>query len=327
MKVIYLGDPHVQISNLDESDALMCFIVDMVIKHKPDTIVILGDLFHNFAIVRTEILDFWKAWLDTLSESQPLVVMVGNHDLANSGNDKYKSNALSVFQLMRKKNLHIIENAQVHGPLGFVPYMHDQEEFIMLANGLREYGAKILVCHQDWNGSQYENGYFAPNGVNPDKLGYPLIIGGHIHKRQRFDKVILPGTARWLTASDANEPKGLWMVEHDDNTGLILSEEFIDTSHVCSPILKVIYEEGQVEPTIPDKARVTLSLIGSSVWVSAQKQKFKGKASITSKITDAKTTQVRKTGSGLEDFINNHFAVANVDRESILKYAKECGIV
>lgn len=326
MKTIYLGDPHVQIANLDESDALMSFIVDMIIKHKPDLIVILGDLFHNFSIVRTEILDFWRQWLDTLSESQQLVVLVGNHDLANSGNDKYKSNALSVFQLLKKKNLHIVENAQVLGPIGFVPYMHDQAEFIRIANGLKEYGAKVLVAHQDWDGGQYENGYFAPNGVSPDALDYPLIIGGHIHKRQRFSKVILPGTARWMTSSDADEPKGLWMVEHNDVTGLLLSEEFIDTSHVCSPIMRVVYEEGQAEPVIPDKARITLSLVGSSAWVSAQKQKFKGKASITSKVTDSKKAEVRKTGNGLEDFIKNLFP-STMDKAHLLKVAKEYGLV
>lgn len=326
MKVIYLGDPHAQVSNLDESDALMCFIVDMIIKHKPDLLVILGDLFHNFAIVRTEILDFWRTWLDTLSESQPLIVMVGNHDLANSGNDKYKSNALSVFHLMRKKNLHIIDTPQVHGPFGFIPYMHDQTQFLDTANRLKEYGAKVLVCHQDFNGSQYENGYYAPGGIDPDSLDYPLVIGGHIHKRQRFGKVILPGTARWLTSSDANEPKGLWMVEHDANTGLILFEEFLDTSHVCNPIIKVTYEEGQAEPLIPGKARVTLSLIGSSNWVSEQKQKFKGKASITSKITDSKKTEMRKTGNGLEDFITNLFP-STMDKQALLKCAREYGIV
>jgi len=326
LKTIYLGDPHVQISNLDESDALMCFVVDTIIRHKPDLVVILGDLFHNFAIVRTEILDFWKTWLDTLSESQPLVVLVGNHDLANSGNDKYKSNALSVFQLMRKKNLHIVETPQVHGPLGFVPYIHDQALFLDTANRLKEYGAKILVCHQDFNGSQYENGYYAPGGIDPNSLDYPLVIGGHIHKRQRFGKVILPGTARWMTSSDADEPKGLWLVNHDDNTGLILSEEFLDTSSVCSPIMKVVYEEGQPEPNLPDKARVTISLVGSSVWVSAQKQKFKGKASITSKITDSKKSEMRNTGSSLEDFIKNLFS-STMDKEELLKCAKEYGIV
>lgn len=324
--MLYLGDPHVQISNLDESDLLMDFIVDVSIKHTPDMIVILGDLFHTFSLVRTEILDFWKAWLDTLSESQKLIVMVGNHDLANSGNDAYKSHALNSFHLMRKKNLSIIDNAQVHGVFGFVPYMHDQEKFLEIANGLKAYGAKILVIHQDINGSQYESGYYAPNGIDPEKLDFPLVIGGHIHKRQRFGKVILPGTARWMISSDANEPKGLWLVNHDDNTGLIISEEFIDTSSVCSPIYSIIYKEGDPEPIIPSKARVALELIGSSAWVTKEKQKFKGKASIKAKFTDIKKFENRKAGNGLEDFIANVF-VTTSDRASLLKYAKELGIV
>lgn len=326
MKVLYLGDPHVQISNLDESDKLMNFIVDVSIKHTPDMIVIVGDLFHTFSLVRTEILDFWKAWLDTLSESQKLIVMVGNHDLANSGNDAYKSHALNSFHLMKKKNLSIVDNAQAHGVFGFVPYMHDQEKFLEIANGLKAYGAKILVIHQDINGSQYESGYYAPNGIDPEKLDYPLVIGGHIHKRQRFGKVILPGTARWMISSDANEPKGLWLVDHDDNTGLIISEEFIDTSSVCSPIYSLIYKEGDPEPIIPTGARVALELIGSSTWVTKEKQKFKGKASIKAKFTDIKKFENRKAGNGLEDFIVNVFTTT-ADRASLLKYAKELGIV
>lgn len=326
MKSIYLGDPHVQISNLDESEALMHFIVDQVLKHQPDQIVILGDLFHNFALVRTEILDFWKDWLDTISEAGKLIVLIGNHDLANSGNDKYKSNALNVFNLMKKRNLHIVEYPQVHGCIGYVSYMHDQAEFVRVANSLKDQGAKVLVCHQDWNGSQYESGYYAPGGVDPDSLDYPLIIGGHIHKRQRFGKVILPGTARWITSSDANEPKGLWLVHHDDQSGAIISEEFIDTSNVCSPIIQVTYKEGEAPPELPDKARITLQLVGPSVWIAQEKQKFKGKASIKSKITDTKKVEARKAGNGLEDFIKNLF-VSTMDKENLLKCAKEYGIV
>lgn len=326
MKSIYIGDPHVQISNLDESEDLMHFIVDQALKHQPDQIVILGDLFHNFAIVRTEILDFWKDWLDTISEAGKLIVLIGNHDLANSGNDKYKSNALNVFNLMKKRNLHIVEYPQVHGPIGYVSYMHDQEEFVKIANALKDQGAKVLVCHQDWNGSQYESGYFAPGGVDPDRLDYPLIIGGHIHKRQRFGKVILPGTSRWLTASDANEPKGLWLVHHDDWTGAIISEEFLDTSGICSPIIQIIYKEGESAPLLPEKSRITLQMIGSSVWIAQEKHKFKGKASIKTKITDTKKTEGRKTGNGLEDFIKNIF-VSAMDKEYLLKCAKEYGLV
>lgn len=326
MKILYLGDPHVQVSNEEESDNLMSFMVDVSIKHSPDMIVILGDLFHNFAVVRTEILEFWKQWLDTFSESQKLIVMVGNHDLANSGNDAYKSHALSTLQLMKKKNLSIVDNAQVHGVFGFVPYMHDQEKFLEVANGLKNYGAKILIIHQDINGSQYESGMYAPNGVDPTKLDYPLIIGGHIHKRQRFGKVILPGTARWLTSSDSNEPKGLWLVEHADDTGLILKEEFIDTSSVCKPIYHMTYKEGEVEPVIPNNARVTLEMIGTSAWIDKEKHKFKGKAQLRSRYTDTKKTIERKAGKSFDDFLLNLY-VSTMDKEELLRTAKEMGIV
>jgi DNA repair exonuclease SbcCD nuclease subunit len=326
LKVLYIGDPHVQVSNLDESDRLMDFVVDTSIKHTPDMIVLLGDLFHNFAIVRTEVLDFWKDWLDTLSESQKLIVIIGNHDLANSGNDSYKSHALNTYKLMKKDNLYIVDSAQVHGPFGFIPYTHDQEKFMEIANGLKNYGAKILVVHQDINGSQYENGYYASGGIDPSKLDYPLIIGGHIHKRERFGKVILPGTPRWLTSSDSNEPKGLWLVNHNDETGLIESEEFIDTSSVCTPIYQITYKEGEQEPIIPEKARVSLELIGSSDWISKEKIKFKGKASIKTKFTDIKKTESRKTGTNFIDFLKNLYP-ATTDKEQLLKLAQELQIV
>lgn len=326
MKSLYLGDPHIQVANLDESDDLMNFIVDVCIKYQPDQMVILGDLFHNFAVVRTEILDFWKEWLDTLSESQKLIVLTGNHDLANSGDDEYKSNALNVFGLMKKKNLSIIQNAQAQGIFGFVPYMNDQEKFIEIANGLKSYGAKVLVCHQDFDGGQYETGYYCPNGVNPDKLDFDTIIGGHIHKRQRFGKVILPGTARWMISSDANEPKGLWLVDHDDISGAILSEEFIDTSSVCSPIYEFIYRQGEIEPTLPLGARISLELIGNSDWIDKEKIKFKGKASIKTTITDEVKIEGRRATGSLEEYLISVFS-SDVDKTELLKLAREIGCV
>jgi hypothetical protein len=54
-------------------------------------------------------------------------------------------------------------------------------------------------------------------------------------------------------------PKGLWLVNHNDETGLIESEEFIDTSSVCSPIYSITYKEGDPEPTIP-VGRISLEL-------------------------------------------------------------------
>jgi metallophosphoesterase superfamily enzyme len=49
-KVLYVGDPHAQISNLDESERLLNFVQESANKHEVDSIVILGDLYHTFAI-------------------------------------------------------------------------------------------------------------------------------------------------------------------------------------------------------------------------------------------------------------------------------------
>lgn len=325
IKVLYLGDPHVTISNIDESDRLMDFVLDQCIVNRPDRLVILGDLFHTFSLVRTEVIDFWMEWLDTFSELLETVVLVGNHDMANSGNDAHTSHALNAFKFMKKKNLKIVSNAQSILPFAYVPYVHNKAEFVRLANAHAEMGAKTLVCHEDINGCQYENGFYAPDGVNPDLLNFDLIIGGHIHKRQRFGKVILPGTARWMTTSDANEEKGLWLVTHKDD-GSIAEESFIDTSSVCTPIIGLEWKEGEEMPKIPENSKVNIELVGSSDWITVQKSQLKGRVSIKSRITDKTKSREGLSTFNLEDFTKKVYN-GETGLSEVLSVMKEIGII
>lgn len=328
MKILRVGDPHVKVTNIDESDKLMEFVADMAIKHKVDRIELLGDLFHTHAVLRLEVLEFWNHWLDHLSDICELVVLVGNHDL--SGDYNSSSSALDIFHRLKKKNLQIVDFAKVLGVFGYVPYIHDNEKFIEAANHLVSYGAKVLVSHTTFNGAKFESGIYAPDGVDPEKLQFDLLVSGHIHSRQRFrtnkgQEVIYPGTARWDTNSDANEPKGLWLVEHGPNGGII-TEEFLDTSEVCTPIISVQLKEGEELSKFPNGARVYVELIGSSEWVAKQKQAMKGKYSLTAKITDKGKIENRKSGKGLEDFVSNIFSTT-MDKQKLLKYMKETGLV
>lgn len=325
IKVLYLGDPHVTISNIDESDRLMDFVIDQCIANKPDRLVILGDLFHTFSLVRTEVIDFWMEWLETFSDLQETVVLVGNHDMANSGNDTYNSNALNAFKFMKRKNLKIISNAQLLPPFAYVPYIHNKTDFVTIANAHAEMGAKTLVCHEDINGCQYENGFYAPDGVDPDLLNFDLIIGGHIHKRQRFGKVILPGTARWMTTSDANEEKGLWLVTHKDD-GSIEKESFIDTSSVCTPIIGLEWKEGEEMPKIPENSKVNIELVGSSDWITVQKAQLKGRVSIKTRITDKAKSREGLATFNLEDFTKKVYN-GETGLNEVLSVMKEIGII
>lgn len=325
IKILYLGDPHVMPSNIDESDSLLNFVNNTALANKADAIVILGDLLHTFGVVRVEVLNFWKKWLETLSLSQKVYVLTGNHDRKNQSNDSDTESALEVFNLINSPNLFIIKSPVSFGPFGFVPYIHDNEKFIESANAL---DSKVIIAHVEMDGAQFENGFYAPHGAKQESLNADLIISGHIHRRSRFGKVIYPGTARWLTSSDANEEKGIWLVEHEANTGAILKEEFIDTSSVCTPIYKIQYKEGDDEPVIIEHSRTAIELIGSSDWVSKQRAKFKNKCSISCKITDKSKTQNRKSGNSLADFLNKIYEpTKGISKDKIKELMKELDIL
>lgn len=326
MKILRVGDPHAKVNNLNEMERLFTFIKEKTKENKVDRIELLGDLFHSHAVLRLEVQEFWLKYLNDLSEICETVVLVGNHDLSGDYNSNFS--ALSVFSLLQDKNLIIIEKPKCIGYIAYIPYVHNSNLFIEHALALKNNGAKVLVCHQTLQGSKYENGMYAPDGIPTGEWSekYEHIICGHIHKHQSFGNIIYPGTPRWDTTADANEKKGIWIYTHNDFTGIIEKSEFISSENVCVPILEFQYFEGKEEPKIPENSKTSIVLIGSSDWIRKEKIKFKNKASIKVKFTDIKKNQNRQTGKGLEDFIKNIYNT-NTDKENILRIAKEMGIV
>lgn len=325
MKILRVGDPHIRPNNIVEAERLMEFILTITKNAKVDRLEILGDLFHTHAVVRLEVLEFWDRWLQAFSDAVETVVLVGNHDMG--GDHHSDSHALNVFKRIKSERLRIIDKPSAIGVFGYMPYIHDGAVFVESAKRLNSEGAKTLVCHATFSGSQFDNGFYAPEGINPDDVPFDTIISGHIHKQQVIagGKVDYPGTAKWDTASDANERKGVWLYEHDVN-GKVINRDMISTEKIVTPIVSFKWMEGQDAPVIPEGAKAAVELVGSSDWITKQKTKLKGKASISSKFTDKKEKSERKAGNSLENFLANLY-VSTMDRESLLKFAKEIGVV
>jgi predicted phosphodiesterase len=314
-KILYVGDPHVQVSNLEESERLLSFIEQAILSEKPDTLVFLGDQTNNHALLRIEVNLFWTKWFRYLSGIIKTVALVGNHD---SESNKMKIHSMEAFKYYNDRPLlNIIDTPTIIDGFGYIPYIHDKTIFLEEANKLCLLGAKVLVCHGEFDGARYESGKMVENGVKYSDINTSLIISGHYHSRQRFANVIYPGTARWITAADANEDKGLWLVEHSED-GSILNERFIDTSGVCTPIISLVWLEGEDQPLFPDNAKVAIELVGSSSWIAKKKIILKGKASIKSKITDKKDRTERKTGNSLEFFMINLYST-KMDKNRLIK--------
>lgn len=329
MRILRLGDPHAKPSNLVELDALMQFTIDKYKEFKADRLEILGDLYDTHDILRLSVQKFWHGWMKKFHRDKiNTVILVGNHDQNGDYSDNYS--ALDVFEHYNHY-IQIIMEPKSIGPIGYMPYIHNNERFAREANLLANVeNCSVLVSHTTYQGSKYDNGMYAPDGVDPDLLSPKFIhlISGHVHTEQEFGRVWYPGTARWMSKSCANKKKGIWLVEHDDITGQILSKEFISTESVCTPIVSLTWKEGEEKPTIPQNAKVDIELIGSSNWISKEKFAFTGLASISSKTTDAKNKgKERKSGKSLQEFLIRHYECNPEKKVKLIKFMEGLKLV
>jgi len=136
MKILRLGDPHVKVSNIKESEALMQFVLFTATERKVDRIEILGDQFDNHSILRLEVLEFWQRWLWNLSDraySFDTYVLTGNHDISGDNTNNYS--ALQVFNDIEFVN--IVSSPVVVGAIGYAPYIHDRKPINLLIKELK----------------------------------------------------------------------------------------------------------------------------------------------------------------------------------------------
>jgi len=332
MKILRVGDPHVQVSNLKDSEALLDFVISTAIKEKVTAIEFLGDLFHTHAILRVEVVDFWKRAFEKIKfahndyQGIECRVLVGNHDQPGSREKEQVMNALNMFQ--DKDHTpdnggyrYIINRPMIIDGIGYVPYHSNQEHFISEAALLYNQGAMLLVAHQTFTGAQYENGFFSEEGIDPEKLLQKQIISGHIHKSQQVGKCFYPGTPKWDTMADANQEKGIWIFTHDKVTGMYTDKEFISTEHIVTPIKTYEVKEGDELPELNPEARNYVILEGKSAWISKIKKDLSKLANIKVKPTD-RITKVNKNNSiTLEKYLETEFQpIEGVDKQDIKQF-------
>ena len=141
IKILRVGDPHVTISNLKESQDLIDFIIKTAIKNEVVIIEFLGDLFHTHSVMRMEVVDFWSKNFHRMCNSGlKVVALSGNHDKTGSKEKEQTMSALDVFKNYRTKqdDLRIIskygEKDIFSMPIGHIPYTSDESLFIEIAN-------------------------------------------------------------------------------------------------------------------------------------------------------------------------------------------------
>lgn len=289
-KIIFVGDPHVQVSNLSDSEKVMELVLRTQEKFGAGTLVIAGDLFHTHAVLRMEVVDFWRRWVKELAKSNFTFtyLLVGNHDMPG---DKQKEGRMSALDYLSEfEHIRVVSAPVIDINMrGYMPYYSNHEKFLADSRWLFEAGARTLFCHQTFAGSQYENGFYAPDGIKiSDMPDFDSIVSGHIHKSQTIGKVFYPGTPKWDSLSDANEQKGIWTF--DETEGWIR----VDSSDLIDPIVLIELKEGQPIPDLKLTSRTIVELCGQSSWIASVSKKLKGRCRIVARPSDRAIRNAQK---------------------------------
>lgn len=318
MKILRVGDPHITVRNLAESKKLVDFICQTAQSSKVDYIELMGDLFHTHAVMRMEVVDFWAKTFEKFERLHvPVYALVGNHDQLGSKEKEQEMNSLNTFQ--KDSVCNIISSPFIVGKIAYIPYMSNQNDFVKAAKELYDQGAtKCLVAHQNFTIPLYGD------MIDRSLILQEVIVAGHIHEKRTMNGVIQVGTPKWDTMSDANEEKGIWIFDHNED-GSIKDSQFISTGKIVTPIVKIVVNEGDPEPELNPNARNYLELHGKTAWISKMKKKYKAKASIKAKPIDRKVSKLDVDKKvTLVEYLQNYFQpIDGVTKQEINGYLRE----
>ena len=180
-----IGDPHIQVTNIQEVDLFIERLINLATEKKPDLIVILGDVRHTHESLHSIAMNKAHEMINNMRLIAKTYILVGNHDMCN--NQQFLTENHWMTCLKEMQNVVIVDKALSETIRGekfvFLPYV-PPGRFEEALNTLKDdwKDASCIFAHQEFSGCKLG----AIVSVEGDKWSndYPHIVSGHIHSRQ-----------------------------------------------------------------------------------------------------------------------------------------------
>lgn len=269
MRILHVGDVHAVESELADCSALTDYILKVALEKEVDYVLFEGDQYHNHSLVHLEVMRFWKSTFKMLRDNGlKVLALVGNHDM--TGREGSSANAM----MAHTEHVKVIEKPTVVDNVLLLPYFSDHAAFVQACVDHSDW-CPTVVCHQTFQGSTYENGFYASDGIEPNLVPQENIISGHIHTPQTFGKVFYTGAPRWRTLSDANVERAIWVIEYSG--GSVVSTTPYSTGEVCRQIRHLVdTPESPIPSSLDPKHQYRVDIRGPAEYVEARKKELAG---------------------------------------------------
>lgn len=201
VKILFVGDPHFKIKNVEYIPLFTSRIVGIIDSNKFDFVVVAGDLLDNHDRVDVEPLNLALKFIDNLSKKVKTFVLVGNHDYKNNQqflSDHHWMNALKQWQ-----NVTIVDDivefsidcGSFNPTFLFVPYVPPGRFVEAIQTKIKTFkNFNAVFAHQEFYGCKM--------GPIESKCGdkwdetWPLVVSGHVHNKQWCQpNIYYPGSA------------------------------------------------------------------------------------------------------------------------------------
>jgi len=183
--VVFIGDPHFQVSNIEEVEIFVNRITELVAERKPDIVVIGGDLLHTHERLHTIALNKAYDFVDKMRKITTTYVLVGNHDYIQ--NQQFLTTNHWMNAMKDWKNTIIVDKVIVkvikNEKLVFVPYVPPgrfEDALNTIGDDWKD--ASCIFAHQEFYGCKM--GAIVSEEGDKWSLDNPHIVSGHIHSRQ-----------------------------------------------------------------------------------------------------------------------------------------------
>ena len=257
--ILFIGDPHFQVSNITEVELFIEHIVKLAEDKNPDIIVIAGDLLHTHETIHTIALNKAYELVDKMRHITKTYVLVGNHDYIQ--NQQFLTENHWMNAMKEWKNTVIVDKVLSlntdNEKFIFVPYVSPGrfEEALNTFDGTWK-DASCIFAHQEFAGCKM-GAIVSIEGDNWS-IHNPLVISGHIHSKQTPQENIYYSGSAMQHAFGESEKNIIAYITFDEQKYNI---EEIDLN---LPRKKIIYLD--VEdiddyklPETKDKIKLTLS--------------------------------------------------------------------
>jgi DNA repair exonuclease SbcCD nuclease subunit len=265
-KWLLVGDCHAVEEELEDMSSLIDGIVKTIEYEKPEYVCFMGDQHHNHKMVNVEVMNFWQKSFEKIKKTGAKVLaLVGNHDMP--GDSSSDSHAMSAYQIKVINKLTVIDDVII-----LMPYFHSNEDFINQLSAQKLEG-RIILCHATFDGCKFENGFYAPNGIDATQFDNAIFISGHIHTPQSFGNVTYIGAPRWRNVNDANIDRAIYLYDFGNNSNLIKK---IDTSQWCRKLIQLEIKQGQKAPKteIDSRHKYVIDIYGDENFCKEEKKNW-----------------------------------------------------